>query len=262
LKVDDPVCEVFAMTDTTSPAPSTGFQTSDSAQAYAHFAPLVASTPDDQLAPWHAHDDLIRTNLARGVSAVQPTDPTLVELPTLALAMTFAAGRAGSVDKTELHSRQARLRPARDLSLRQAEIFADMGLVDAGKVRDIRAGSGGLDEAKDGIALAALLQAPALAGKHPFTPAFLAQLAEDGNWLLPMVTPRGAAPAKAERTADERVRDQLWTELLRRYDLLYAAGVVKWGKRAVDAHVPSLLQRAAPVHAAPAAKADPVAPTK
>jgi hypothetical protein len=50
-------------------------------------------------------------------------------------------------------------------------------------------------------------------------------------------------PGKAERNPDAVVRGQLWTELDRRHDELYKAGVILWGPRGVDDHIPALHAR-------------------
>jgi hypothetical protein len=113
-------------------------------------------------------------------------------------------------------------------------------------VQNIRTGKGPLDEARDGVALVATFNTydKALAGKHPFTTEMLTQLAEDGNWLIKALLPTGAKPGKAGPNPDVLVRDQLWTEVLRRYDVLYQVGTVIWGRRKVDAHLPALQSRA------------------
>jgi hypothetical protein len=91
----------------------------------------------------------------------------------------------------------------------------------------------------------------AIAGKHPFDDAYLQKLADDGNWLVAQLMPAGAKPQKAGKSPDALVRDRLWTELNRRHDKLYKAGVVIWGRRKVDEHIPSLLARQTSQQSAP-----------
>jgi hypothetical protein len=153
-----------------------------------------------------------------------------------------------------VRARQATLRPARSLGLRMLEILGEMELVPVDTVRKIRAGRGPVDEARDGVAIVALFHEheKALSGKHPFDTAFLSRLAEDGNWLLGQLRPSGATPEKGEKKPEAVLRDKLWTELNRRYDELYKAGVEVWGRRLVDTHIPALQSRLAGSAAAPA----------
>jgi hypothetical protein len=68
-------------------------------------------------------------------------------------------------------------------------------------------------------------------------------LADDGQWLLGQLVPKGAKPEQTGPSDDVIVRNRLWTELNRRYDDLYKAGVEVWGRRQVDAYMPTLLTR-------------------
>jgi hypothetical protein len=85
--------------------------------------------------------------------------------------------------------------------------------------------------------------AAAWQNKHPFSAAFLQTLADDGQWLLGQLVPKGATPEKTGPSDDVLVRNRLWTELNRRYDDLYKAGVEVWGRRQVDVYMPTLLTR-------------------
>jgi hypothetical protein len=128
-------------------------------------------------------------------------------------------------------------------------------LVPAEDVQHIRANKGPLDEAYDGVSIVAMfLKFEAkLAGKHPFTKEALLQLADDGNWLRKQLLPAGAVPGKTERNADTVLRDRLWTDLVRRYDDLFQAGVAIWGRRGVNEHIPALHTRTAATSKASAA---------
>jgi hypothetical protein len=255
--------------------PSTpAFATEDQAAAFAHFAPQVASIPEAGLEPWHADVGVVRTNVGRGVAAIVPHEAKvkaetkvdfskILELPTLALALTFAVGRANSITtKKELHERQARLRRWRELGLKQAEVLAELELLSIADVQRIRGAHGGLAEASGSVELAGMLAAPSLAGKHPFSSPQLKQLAEDGNWLTTALVPTVAVHEKQPHSQEVLVRDQLWTELHRRYELLFTAGDAVWGRRAVGAHIPPLLQRAHVEHAKADPTPTPVTPTK
>jgi hypothetical protein len=144
------------------------------------------------------------------------------------------------------------------MTLNYLEIAAELGLVPDGRVKKIRADRGSIDEAKDGIAIASVFRefSTALADKHPFSKELLEKLDEDGHWLWNHLTPGGAAEDKGERSPEAILRDQLWTDIGRRHDDLYAAGVVVWGRRKVDDHIPPLRSRAAQK----SAKTAPVAP--
>jgi hypothetical protein len=257
------------------PKTASPFLSEDSEACFKHFAPLVAATPPDALDAYNADPEIVRVNIVRAVDAIREhldhvtkalplvNVTELLELPALALALGFAADKVFSpASRQEIRAHQATLRPARLLTLSYLEIAAALGLVPADKVQNIRAGKGALDEARDGVAIVATFNenAKALSGKHPFTAESLARLAEDGNWLIKALLPTGARPDKAEANPDAVVRDQLWTELLRRYDVLYQAGMVIWGRRKVDAHLPALQTRLATAKAAPAAPPAEAAP--
>jgi hypothetical protein len=238
--------------------PSQAFESTDPAAAFDHFAPLVSAIPQSDLEGWNADADIVRVNARRAVDALTPhwarveqalplvSVPKLKEIPSLALAVAFAAERVFKpASPHEIRAHQASLRPARRLALNQLDIFSELGLVSADRVRAIRADRGPVDEANDAVAIVALFRehAAAWTNKHPFSEAFLQRLADDGQWLLGQLVPKGATPEKAGPSADVVVRNRLWTELNRRYDDLFKAGVEIWGRRQVDAHLPTLLTR-------------------
>lgn len=255
--------------------PGNPFVSTDSEACFNHFAPLVASIAADALETSNADADLVLHNLKRGVDAVTPQlaalvagplpklDPDeILELPSLCLAFGFAQNKVFvPASPQEIRAHQASLRPSRRQTLQYLEVVAELGLVPADRVRDIRANSGALDEAHDAVAIAALFNeyASALQNKHPFPPEQLKQLAADGNWLVQQLTPKGAVPGKQARSPEAIARDQLWTELGRRYDLLFMAGVAIWGRRKVEEHVPPLHQRV-PTPAKPKPAEAPAAP--
>lgn len=234
------------------------FETDDPALAFAHFAPLVVNIPESDLDVWNADADIVRVNARRAIEAIAPhwtrveqalplvSVTHLKEIPALGLAVAFAADRIfKEASPQEIRAHQATLRPARRLGLEQLGIFAELGLVSADKVRSIRADRGPVDEANDAVAIVALFREndASWKNKHPFSPAFLQKLAADGQWLLGQLVPKGATAEKAGPSADVLARNRLWTELNRRYDELYKAGVEVWGRRKVDLHLPTLLTR-------------------
>ena len=231
------------------------FISEDSEACFKHFCTLVASTPADALEPYNADPEIVRVNIVRAVDAIRAhldhiakalplvNIPELLEMPSLALALGFGADKVFTpASRKEIRARQASLRPMRSLTLRYLEIVGELEIVPADQVQNIRTGKGSLDEARDGVGLVAMFNtfAKVLSGKHPFTTEMLTKLAEDGNWLIKALLPTGARPGKAETNPDALVRDQLWTELVRRYDVLYQAGMVIWGRRQVDANLPAL----------------------
>jgi hypothetical protein len=238
----------------------TAFVSEDSEACFKHFSDLVASTPADALERYTADPEIARVNLVRGLDAVRPHFDQLVkalpllpltelqELPSLALALGFAADRVFKpASPQEIRAHQDSLRPARSQTLRYLEVVSERGLVPLDRVKKIRADHGPIDQARDAVAIVALFNefAPQLANKHPFPPEVFTKLAEDGNWLLKQLLPTGATPEKGVTSADTLVRDRLWTEVVRRYDLVYQAAVAIWGRRGVDAHLPALQSRVA-----------------
>ena len=250
----------------------TAFVSEDSEACFKHFSSLLASTPEGALERYAADPEIARVNLVRGLDAVRPHFAHLAkalpllplteleELPSLALALGFAADRVFKpASPKEIRARQESLRPVRSQTLRYLEIVAERGLAPADRVKKIRADRGPVDEARDAVAIVALFNefASQLANKHPFPPEVLTKLAEDGNWLLKQLLPTGATPEKGAPSEDTLTRDRLWTEVVRRYDLLYQAAVTVWGRRGVDDHLPALQSRVAT-----ASHAEPPAPAK
>jgi hypothetical protein len=251
---------------------SAPFETTDAEAAYQHFAPLVATIPEADVEVCKADVDIVRVNARRAVDALSShwghiekalpllAIPSLMEIPTLALALSFGANKVITpASPQEIRARQSSLRPARRLTLQTLEILAELGIVSTDRVKNIRANSGAVDEAQDAVAIVALYRENAadLKGKHPFDDAYLQKLADDGNWLLGALVPKGAVSKKEGRSEEAWTRDRLWTELNRRYDELYKAGVEVWGRRNVDDNLPKLLSREG---ASPTAPQAPIAP--
>ncbi len=252
------------------PNPAAPFVSEDSESCVKHFSKVVESLPLDQLETLNADPAIVRVNVQRGVDEVRAhldhvakALPLLdanrfLELPSLVLALTFVNNRLFTpASPQEIAVRQATLRPSRRLTLAYLEIAAELKLVPSEPVAAIRADNGAIDEANDGIAIAAFFRekSAALAGKHPFPPEMLKKLDEDGHWLAKQLVPSDALRTKGETNPDAILRDRLWTEIVNRFDDLYQAGVAIWGRRGVDKHIPGLRARAV-------TKAAPVAPEK
>jgi hypothetical protein len=246
------------------------FRTTDSARAFEHFLPLVADVvlPDGAILRRDVAIALHNVNramavmserlpeLARTLSSVDVV--ALAELPALALAVVHATDRIPAVvpSAREVEAALNAIRPLRDATLRYLEVVADLGLVPAGRVRAIRAGSGMLDEARDAVAIVALFKEchAALINRHPFTAAHFKELAEKGAWLVQTITPsNGVASTVSARTPEALDRDRLVRLLESRYDALRTAGVVCFGIRDVDAKVPPLWSAARTATPAPEA---------
>lgn len=238
------------------------FTTSDANEAYRHFLPRVqAEVPADRAEICRLSIELVRANVDRGVRAILPQldrvreklplcpIDDVLELPSLALGLVAAAGRiATAASEREIEARLEKFRPMRDLTLRQLEIFADLKLVPRQRVAAIRRGSGPVDSARDGVDIAGMFHelADTLDGKHPFSPDYLAVMAEHASWLLVQLRPRGAQQKPSERSPEAVVRDQFWTVINQRYDHLREAGVAVFGLRQLDAHVPPIGARTPP----------------
>ncbi|WP_437517286.1 hypothetical protein [Sorangium sp. So ce1099] len=201
---------------------------------YERFAPLAADLPDRDVEVCRADVRIAFANVKRGVEAAcadpagirralpeLPLDDVLA-LPDLGRALIFAATRvtAKPASSGEIDAKLKVVTELREPMLTLAETLAKRGLLPKDVVAEIRAGSGKYDLASDGMALAHLYEehADALRGKHPFSQEELEQLREASEWLLDTLTPEGARrPAAKQRGEAEKMRDRLWTLLVRRY---------------------------------------------
>ncbi|AUX43216.1 uncharacterized protein SOCE26_046600 [Sorangium cellulosum] len=87
--------------------------------------------------------------------------------------------------------------------------------------------------------------ADALRGKHPFTEEEFAELQAASEWLLDNLTPDGARrPAAKQRGEAEKMRDRLWTLMVRRHADLRKIGYYFHGDAFEDA-TPKLQSRLA-----------------
>ncbi|WP_437641387.1 hypothetical protein [Sorangium sp. So ce854] len=201
---------------------------------YKRFAPLAAEIPEREVEVCRADVRIAFANVKRGVQAAcadparirralpeLPLDDVL-ELPDLGRALVFAATRvtARPASSGEIEAKLALVTELREPMLALAETLAKRGLLPKDVVAEIRAGSGKYDLASDGMALAHLYDehAEVLRGKHPFTREELDQLRAASEWLLDTLTPEGARrPVTKQRGEAEKVRDRLWTLLVRRH---------------------------------------------
>jgi hypothetical protein len=243
------------------------FTTLDAETAFHHFASTLAPVPSNEIEILRGDVELIKHNIRIGsdnlaqhwdlIRLHQPLTPVpdILELPALSLALIFARDRVTDpASEGEIADRLSQLRPLRDIGLRQLEIFADLGMIPNERVTKIRAGTGPLDAARDGIAIAGAFNEfrDVVTNKHPLTSQQLTALADLGNWLVVQLKPADAVTATSANTEpdDARVsRDRLFTEIVRRHEMMRVAGVVPFGLRRLDEMVPPLLAR---VRTAPA----------
>lgn len=116
----------------------------------------------------------------------------ILELPELGRALLLAAQKVAPAPTGEIAEKLAIVQKHRAEMLDSAELLAKKGLLPKDAVAAIRAGTGKIDMADDGVALVDLFEknAAAIAGKHPFTPADLEELRAASEWLLDRLAPR------------------------------------------------------------------------
>ena len=243
---------------TVSLAGLTYFNTTSSQAAYDHFLELAAQVSLDSLEVCRADVELVRSNLQRGVDAIVPHVQTIrrklpenpidqvLELPGLGLALLYASNRvARPASPGEIERRLEEISIPREAGLKQLEVFALLGLVPAERVEAIRKGRGPLDKARDAVAIPGMFREfnAVLAGKHPLPAEMLLNLATHGDWLVQQIQPIGVQQAPAERDPAALVRDQIWALIRQRHEHLREAGVVIFGLRSVDDHIPLLTSR-------------------
>jgi len=236
------------------------FTTTSGKAAYEHFLPLATAIPTEGLDVCRTDVEIARVNIERGVEAIRhhvatlaqklPQCPTseIQELPALALALLFAAGKVSKTASSgEIEKRLAAMRPLREAGLKQLEVFALLGLIPTKVPTGLRKGSGPLDNARDAVAIPGAFHdhEAAIGDKHPFTAALLEKLGSEGDWLVKQLKPSGAKAETAPRDPASLVRDQLWALINERHEALRQAGAVVFGLKNLDDHVPPLGARVA-----------------
>ena len=227
-------------------------------KSYEAFVAAALALPQEKVLPLRLDVNLIFANVQQGVQSVQPfLDRLAAELPklptaelaklqTLAEALLYAHAEAARLTqpakRAEIDAKLTELLRLREKLLLQAEVFALVGLVPEARVAQIRAGKGLFDAAQDGVALADLYGAyrGQIAGKHPFSDAQIARVAELGHALMKVITPEGArasVSSAAVKAMDER--DRIYSLLLLRHGELRRAGYYLFGDE-IDEKVPTL----------------------
>lgn len=225
------------------------------------FTPEALALPDGEVEICRADVRIAFANVKHGVEAVcsdparirralpeLPLDDVLA-LPDLGRALIYASTRVTGrpASSREIDAKLKIVAELREPMLSIAETLARRGLLPKDVVAEIRAGSGKYDMASDGMALAHLYEehASALRGKHPFTEEELTTLRTTSEWLLDHLTPDGARrPAANQRGEAEKLRDRLWTLMVRRHAVLRKIGYYFHGD-AFDEVTPKLQSRIA-----------------
>ena len=244
--------------DPVAAARAAAFVTDDPAAALEHFRPLAAGVSTVDLTPLNGAPLVMLANVKSALATLEPhlgdvaarlsgaRLTEVFELPTLVLALDAAAARvpSRSLSSGEIEKLLAEGRPLRELSLSYFEIVSHplFAIVPAERVRSIRAGHGKVDTSRDFVALAALFTEfrEAIEGRHPFTEAMVACLAELGATLLQQVRPGGASAPEKKRGDESVLRDQLAALVEDRYDHLLVLASVALGRRKADALLPAL----------------------
>lgn len=225
------------------------------------FIAEARALPDAEVIAFKGNASLAFHNVERGVKAVMPhrdvierlpgIDVGRVErLPNLALALAFAQAvverAVGLKSSGEIRAKLSRAAVLRRMMLLSLEACAEVGLVQKGEIKPIRAGKGPLDTVGDVVALVALFRKyeAALSNKTPVTNEVLREASEVGMALQMALKPSGTPTVKAERPLKELedARNRLWTLLASGHsDLRKVAGFL-WGNDA-PTHVPALQSR-------------------
>jgi hypothetical protein len=230
------------------------FVSDDATKAYEHFRAILLAEGGD-VAVANGASSVVRGNVQQAFHQIAPhlseipqlvpsvSVNRLMELPTLALALVHAESLIPSASRSDIEAALARVTDPRELTLSYLEIAAKLGLVDAVRVREIRAGSGKLDKARDCVDIAGVFAdyEHALAGKHPFSAHYLEEMRATGAFLVQVLTPSGAAKDRTARPPEADVRDRIFQAIRARYDDLEKAAVQLWGLREAVDRVPAML---------------------
>lgn len=233
-------------------------------KAFAHFRAEAEALPAEDYPIFTGQALLMRANIKQALEALEPHLPAAVsrlrdasvrevlELPSLVMALDFAAGRVptSKLSAGELEKMLSEGGPWRELLLSYLEVASHplIALVPRERVAAIRAGTGRLDKAQDFVALAGLFAefAGPLAGKHPFSPESIDRLSTLGGALVQQLKPGKAVTQTPKRTPEALLRDRFAVLVTARYDHLQVLATVALGKRKADELLPALRSSVAP----------------
>jgi hypothetical protein len=232
--------------------------------AFAHFRPLAARMATAELQVFTGQALLMRANINAALKAIDPHLPEAVrklrepklkevfELPSLVMALDFAAGRVplAKLSAGEIEKMLTEGGPWRELMLTFLEVASHplLALLPRERVAAVRAGKGNLDKAKDFVAIAGLFAefGGALDGKHPFPADKIDLLSTLGGVLVRQMRPGNAIAEVPKRTEEAILRDQFAALVADRYDDLQVLATVALGKRKADQLLPALRSAVAP----------------
>jgi hypothetical protein len=227
-------------------------------KAFHHFQALAEEVPIDGLEVFTGQPLVMRANVRDALTAVEPHLPAaidrlrqpplreILELPSLVMALDFAAHRVPAVrlSSGEVNAMLREGSPWRELALSYLEVVSHplLDLVPRERVRAIRQGTGKVDTAQDFVSINGTFNefAQVLSGKHPFPADKLARLGELGSVLVQQVRPNQAPLEPAARPEEAILRDQLAKVVADRYDDLQVLATVALGKRRADELLPAL----------------------
>lgn len=234
--------------------------------AFEHFRPLAEAVSLDDLPVFTGQPLLMRANVNRALSLVEPHLPAAVgrlpdaplqaifELPALTMALDFAVSRVptAKLSQQEILDMLREGAPWRELMLTYLEVASHplLGLLPAERVAAVRAGSGKLDSARDFVAIPGLFTefAEKLAGKHPFAQEKIDELGTLGAALVQQLKPGRAVRETGKRGEESILRDRFAALVERRYDDLQVLAALAVGRRKADELLPALRSAvAAPV---------------
>lgn len=253
---------VIAATEEASLVPAGKSRTP--AAAYAFFLPQAMALPSFQVNGRALDSELAFGNVQSAVASIEPCAArikkelpaisleNLLSLPELAKAVLHAIDEANlALRPPKRENLQELLTPlfaAREPMLLCAEALALLGYLPKDRVAAIRAGSGPLDAAQDGMALYDLYteHKAAISGKHPFVEKDLLNIRTLGEDLMDLVTPTGARPAvRAKQAKALEIRDRMTALLVERYADLRRVAMYLFGDAASE-KVPALQTRQRP----------------
>lgn len=230
--------------------------------AYAKYLPAAQALPAASVVAFRGDAALAFANVSTGVASLLAMQSqaqalagvdvaALTELPDQCLAVAFAVDQALQVAGTT--TGQIAPLMSQGYALRRklfaaADALVAAGLMPAGKVATLHAGTGKLDAAQDLVGLSALFagSAASIKGKTAVTSADVTQAAQLGSQLLSMLRPtRAKKPRPADVVSASDVRDRLWTLVVQGYGKLWSVCAFLYGQAEIDAKVPPLQSRTA-----------------
>lgn len=227
----------------------------DAQRAYEAMLPAAMELDAGEVEGLSGDTALAHENVAQGVRSILANEAEvkrlplrlglaeLKRLPELALAVGFAAAQVNRRSPGTVAELRKEATGLRRLLLAAANMLAESGQLPRREVDEIQRGVGATDEAKDCVALAALLRKnPAAVKKTTVTDKQLDRAAELGTELLGMLRPASSKRASHGRELAApavAVRDRLWTLLVKRHRELRRIGMWLFLDE-VDDHVPAL----------------------